>query len=149
MGLDREAQAQHRIGLGRRKEQFAQEALLGLAKAHHGGIVQAVQIERVTVKSEQRQLAGFGIELLPVAVDHNNARSCRRVSEDAALGEDRYGAVRLPVVVDQQPDDFAALVTGANIDRELVSDRCEGSLLEQARNKAVADLELQILERAV
>ena len=57
--------------------------------------------------------------------------------------------MRVPVVVDQQSDDFAPLVTPAYINCQLISDRSEGPLLEQALDKTVPDLELQVFERAV
>ena len=49
----------------------------------------------------------------------------------------------------KRPDDLAAIVPAADIDRQLVRDRRERAFLDQARNESVADLELQILERAV
>src|SRR5580704_5739754 len=105
MRLDNEAKSQHRVGVGRRKEQFVEEAFLSLAKTNYWSIVQAVEIECVAVKDQQRELAGFGIELLPIAIDHDDARSGWRIGEQATFGEDGDRAVRLAVVVDQQSDD--------------------------------------------
>jgi hypothetical protein len=51
--------------------------------------------------------------------------------------------------VDQQASDFAPVVPIADVDCELVGNRGESPLLEQARDKAVADLELEIFERPV
>ena len=73
MRLDQETGAQRGVGFRRRKEQLVEKALLGLAKANYRSVVQAVEIKGVVLESQQRKLAGLGVELLAVAVGHNNA----------------------------------------------------------------------------
>src|SRR6516225_1337340 len=109
--------------------------------------MQAVEIECVAVERQQRKLAGFGIELLAVAIDHDDAGPGRRVGEDAAFSEDRDRAMRLAAVVDQPPDDLALLVPAADIDRELVSDRRKSSPRTTPRKKAFADFKIKTFER--
>src|SRR6516162_1755172 len=124
MRLNNEAKSQPRVGVSRRKKQLVQETLLSLAKTNDWSIMEAVQIECVSVKGQQRELVGFRIELLAVAIYHNDARSGRRIGEEAAFSEDGHGTMRLTVVVDKQSDDFAPLVAAADIDREFVRDCC-------------------------
>src|SRR5262249_26630176 len=149
MPLDQEIGAQRWVGFRRRKEQLVEKALLGLTKANYRSVVQAVEIKGVLLESQQRKLASLGVELLAVAVGHNNAWSCRRFGEEAALGEDCDRALRIAVVVNQQAGDFASVIAIADVDCELVGDRGESPFLKQARDKTVADLELEIFERAV
>ena len=147
MGLHDKTAPDHRIR-GFRKQQFAEKPLLGAAKADHRGVLQAAQVERVAIKGQDRELAGLRVELLTVPIDHDDARTRGRVDKGGALGEDRHRFRRVAVVVDQQPDRVAVGVAVADVQRQLIGNVGEGAFLDQARNKPVADFELEVLEGA-
>ena len=109
MRLDKEAPAQGFIGIRRRREQFVEKAFLCLAKTDDGGIVQRVEIQRIAVKRQERKLTRSGVELLTVAVHHDNARTGRRIDKSASLGDDRDLALGISAVVDQQADHLSSL----------------------------------------
>src|SRR5580693_7152492 len=149
MRLGKEGSPERGVGVRGWSEQFAQKALLSFAEANNRRIAPGIEVERVTVEGQQRELVAFGVELLPVAIDHDNAGAGRRIDEDAALGKNRNRLLRVAAVTDQEAGDLAAVVPAADVDRQLVRDRCERALLDQARNEAVANLELQVFEGAV
>src|SRR3954454_13672687 len=149
MRLGKESSAKGGVGVCGRSEEFVQKALLSFAKANDRRIAPGAEIERVTLERQQRELTAFRVELLPVAVDHDDAGAGRRIDEDTALGENRNRLLRIAAVTDQQAGDLAPIVPAADIDRQLIRDRCERAFLDQARNEAVAHLELQIFEGPV
>ena len=149
MRLDDEAAPQHRFQLRRRPEQFIEKPFLGFAESDAGRVAQQVQIERIAVEGQDGQLAGGAVEALPAAVHHDDPRDLLVIGEGAALGHDRDRLLRIATVVDQQAGNLAALVAPGDIDRQLARNRRERALLQQRRDEAVADLELQILERPV
>ncbi len=107
------------------------------------------QVEGVLLEGQHRQLAGDAIELLAVAVDEEDARALFGLDEGAALGNDgdRLGLVAL--VLHEEAGHLAVRIAPADVDREVVRNRREGSFLEDSRHEFIADLELQILEGAV
>src|SRR5690349_7341085 len=149
MRLGKEGSAKRGVRVRRRSKQFAEEALLGFAKPNNRCIVPRVEIECVAIEGQQRELAALGVELLPVAVDHDNSRPGRRIDEDTALRKDRNRLLRIPAVTDQQAGDLAPIVSTTDVNRQLIRNRRESALLDQARNEAVADLELQVFEGPV
>src|SRR5271167_1436476 len=149
MRLGKESSAKGGVGVRRRSEQFAQKAFLSFAEANHRRIAPGIEVERVTIEGQQRELVTFGIELLPVAVDHDDASAGRRIDEYTALGKNCNRLLRIAAVTDQEAGDLSAIVPAADINRQLVRDRGERAFLEQARNEAVADLELQVFEGLV
>src|ERR1700730_14536957 len=149
MRLDDETLAEGAVHILGRKEEFIHKTFLRLAKANDRGIVQGVEIERVTFKSEERKLARLGIELLAVSVHHHDSGAGRRIDKGAALGDDVDVPLGIAAVVDQQPGHLTTIVSAADVDGELVRNRGESPLLDQAQNEAVANLELQIFEGAI
>src|SRR3954447_24007776 len=120
MRLGQESSAKGLVGIRRRSEQLAQKALLSFAEADNRRIAPSTEIERVTLEGQQRELAAFGVELLPVAVDHDNAGASRRIDEDTALGKNRNRLLRIAAVTDQEPGDLAPIVPATDVDRQLV-----------------------------
>src|SRR5215831_1796383 len=100
MRLDDETLAERPFDIGGRKKQLIEKALLRLAKAANRCILQRFQIKRVAVESQQRKLPGLAVELLTVAVHHENAGAGRRIDEGAALGHDGDLFLRISSVVD-------------------------------------------------
>src|SRR5262245_970803 len=109
--LDKKAPAQGAVGIRWRREQLVKKEFLRLAKADTGRVVQRVEIERVAVERQERELARLGIELLTIAVHHDNSGTGRRIDKSAALGDDRNLTLGISAVVDQQTDHLSLLAS--------------------------------------
>src|SRR5271165_1530155 len=120
--------AANELVAGGRKHQLSQKALLGAAKADDRGVLQAAEIKRVPLKGEDRKLAGLRVELLTIAVLHDDTRARRRVYKGGALRQDRDRLLPVSAVVDQEPDDIAVRLTVADVESEVVRNRRKCSL---------------------
>ena len=148
MALDDEAAPQHRFQLRRRPEQLVEKPLLGFAEAARRARRAAGSDRACSGRRSGRTACRWrGRSCCRLPFTMTIREICRVIGEGAALGHDRDRLLRIAIVVDQQAGDLAALVAAADIDRQLARDRRERALLQQRRDEAVADLELQILER--
>src|SRR5205085_9296175 len=99
MPLDGEVAVVRRVEIPRRKEQFADKALLSLPEPHDGCVAQHRQVEGVTLEGQDRQFSARPLVALPVAVDQDDARALRRVGEGATPGEDPDRLLRVAPVM--------------------------------------------------
>ena len=91
----------------------SQIALVRLALAHARRVAEGGEVERVFLEGQHRQLAGGAVELLAVAIDHEDARTAVGVDEGAALGDDGDRLGRVARVVDEEADQLAIGVRGS------------------------------------
>src|SRR5438067_850770 len=108
-----------------------------------------VEIERVLVEFEDRELRGGAIELLSVAIDQENPRALVGGDERPALGDDRDRLLVIAFVLHEEAGQLAIGFAGPNEDRQILRNRRERAFLQNRRYELVSDLELQILEGAV
>ena len=130
-------------------DQLAGVALVDLAIARPGRARQIVELQRVLLEAQHREMTVAEVALLARAVDQQEARPVGGVGDGAALGEDGHRLVGLPLVIDQDALQIAVVVAALDIDHQLVREGVEDAVLDQHRGEAVANLELQILEGAV
>src|SRR5277367_2460424 len=98
MRLHDKAVAQEGVQFLGRKEQIGQKALLGQTELGDRGILQSVEVERVACERQDRKLTGLRVELLAVAINHDNAGASRRIGKGGPLGEDRDRALWVATV---------------------------------------------------
>src|SRR4029077_6643187 len=66
IGFDDKGLAQHRIEIGRRKQQLAEKPLLRLAVVGVRRVAQRVEVEDPALKGQHRQFSGVAVVLLTV-----------------------------------------------------------------------------------
>ena len=129
-------------------EQLVHEAFARLAPAIALARGELAQIHRVALEVEQRKPGWATVDLLPVAVEQDEARTLIGLNQEAALGHHGDRPLLLAGVVHEDAVERSALAV-ANVNRDALGQRVERAFFQQKRRMLAAQDELPLLELPV